>query len=246
MNPFKQSKKLTSIFITAGYPTINSLPEQILQLQEQGIDFIEVGIPFSDPMADGPIIQESSSIAIQNGITLESIFSQLESIKAQVHIPLVLMGYFNSAMQYGLDDFMQKCDDLNIAGLIFPDLSFELLHSKYASLLEYTTPFIPLITPSTSSERIRKIANQAENAFIYLVSNSSTTGSTTSKGLAIDRIQEIKSICSSTPLMIGFGINSKEKLQEVHSLVDGGIIGSAYIQSIQENNSYAFIRELVE
>lgn len=245
MNPFKQKHKLTSIFITAGYPSLNSLPEQLLSLQAQGIDFIEVGIPFSDPMADGTIIQESSSIAIKNGISLDLIFDQISTVSPEIKVPLVLMGYFNSALQYGLDHFMKKCEMLNISGLIFPDLSFELLHTKYKHLLNYNCPFISLITPTTSNDRITTIAKESKNSFIYLVSSSSTTGSNQNIGLDSSRITEIKQLCDGTPLMIGFGINSKAKLEEVHQLVDGGIIGSAYIQAIQKNNSYAFIRELV-
>ena len=246
MNPFKKQNKQLSIFITAGYPTLESTTKQILTLQEQGIDFIEVGIPFSDPMADGPVIQETSSIALQNGMHLDLLFDQLFSIKENVTIPLVIMGYLNPVLQYGIEKFLSKCKELNIASVILPDISLELYERFYQSnFVKYGISVSFLITPTTSDERIERIANVSQNSFVYLVSQTSITGGTSFINTEMnDRYKEIKQICGETPVMLGFGINSKEDVFKAQQNCDGAIIGSAYLKALKNGKESEFVKNL--
>lgn len=246
MNPFKKTKKSVSIFITAGYPEKESLPQQILSLQEQGIDFLEIGIPFSDPMADGPIIQETNTIALKNGMTLPLLLEQLESIKNQVNIPLVLMGYLNPILQFGLETFLGKCEFLGISGLIIPDLSYELAHSKYREIInESTIPLIYLITPGTSDERVSQIVAASSNAFVYLVGQNSITGSAYSLQKHATRYKQMKQICADVPLFLGFGISTADQKKEAFHYTDGVIVGSAYLKAISEKKEIHFIEKLL-
>ncbi len=246
MNPFKKQNKQLSIFITAGYPTLESTTQQILTLQEQGIDFIEVGIPFSDPMADGPVIQETSSIALQNGMQLDLLFDQLFSIKESVKIPLVIMGYLNPVLQFGIEKFLSKCKELEIASVILPDMSLELYERFYQSnFKKYGISVSFLITPTTSDERIERIANVSQNSFVYLVSQTSITGGTSAINSEMnERYKEIKKICKETPVMLGFGINTKADVLKAHQNCDGAIIGSAYLKALKNGSETKFIGEL--
>jgi tryptophan synthase alpha chain len=247
MNPFKKDKKQLSIFVTAGYPELNSLKPQLLQLQELGVDFAEVGIPFSDPMADGPVIQETSTIALQNGMKLELLLLQLEAAKDEIHIPLVLMGYLNPVLQFGLDRFLARCQKLGIASLILPDLSLELYEAKYKAAFEkYGVPVTFLVTPTTPNERVQRIAKACENSFVYLVGQNSITG----QGYSIDdaltaRYTELKTLCADTPLFIGFGIDSKEKKEKAFESVDGAIVGTAYLKAVKKGVEKEFVRGLL-
>ena len=247
MNPFKKQNKQLSIFITAGYPTLESTTKQILTLQEQGIDFIEVGIPFSDPMADGPVIQETSSIAIQNGMHLDLLFEQLFSIKEKVKIPLVIMGYLNPVLQFGIEKFLSKCNELSIASVILPDMSLELYERFYQSnFKKYAISVSFLITPTTSDDRIERIANVSRNSFVYLVSQTSITGGTSSINTEMNtRYKEIKQICGETPVMLGFGINTKDDVLKAQQNCDGAIIGSAYLKVLKNGKESEFVENLV-
>ena len=246
MNPFKKQNKQLSIFITAGYPTLESTTQQILKLQKQGIDFIEVGIPFSDPMADGPVIQETSSIALQNGMHLDLLFDQLFSIKENVKIPLVIMGYLNPILQFGVEKFLSKCKELEIASVILPDMSLELYERFYQSnFVKYGISVSFLITPTTSNDRIERIANVSQNSFVYLVSQTSITGGISSINTEMNtRYKEIKQICGVTPVMLGFGINTKEDVLKALQNCDGAIIGSAYLKALKNGNEAKFIDDL--
>jgi tryptophan synthase alpha chain len=246
MNPFKKNGKSVSIFITAGYPKKQSLVEQILFLQEQEIDFLEIGIPFSDPMADGPIIQETSSIALKNGMNLEILFEQLAAIKQQIKIPLVLMGYLNPILQFGLDSFLKKCESVGISGLIIPDLSFELVQQKYCSIFDSCRiPLIYLVTPSTSNERITQIAQISQSSFIYLVGQNKITGASYSLSTHANRYSEIKTQCGKVPIFLGFGISNSEQKKEAFRYLDGVIIGSAYLRALSEGKEEEFIEKLM-
>lgn len=246
MNPFKKNGKSLSLFITAGYPEKESLGQQILFLQEQGIDFLEIGIPFSDPMADGPVIQETSSIALKNGMNLDLLFEQLSAIKHQVRIPLVLMGYLNPILQFGLNSFLERCESLGISGLIIPDLSFELVQSKYRSTFEsHQIPLIYLVTPTTSDTRIKQIAQVSQSSFIYLVGQNKITGSSYSLSAHAKRYSEIKSLCGEVPLFLGFGISSSAQKKEAFTYLDGVIVGSAYLQALSLGKEEEFIENLV-
>lgn len=244
MNPFRKSSKQVSIFITAGYPNIDSLPEQIAFLEKNGVDFIEVGIPFSDPMADGPTIQESSDIALRNGMSVSLLFEQLRSV--QSNVPLVIMSYFNPIMHFGLDRFLAHCQQAAISHLIIPDIGLEVYEKLYQSKFEaYGITLCFLITPKTDSDRITKMSSYAQNGFIYLVSSSMTTGNDSkTNGLSPLEMERIRKVTGTTPLMIGFGIRSKEDVENVHQIADGAIIGSAYIRAIQRNEKEVFVQSL--
>lgn len=246
MNPFKKNGKSVSIFITAGYPQKESLTEQILFLQDQGIDFLEIGIPFSDPVADGPVIQETSSIALKNGMNPELLFEQLAAIRDQVNIPLVLMGYLNPILQFGLEAFLQKCDAVGISGLIIPDLSFELVEHKYRHLFDsYPTPLIYLVTPATSNSRIIQIARESQSSFIYLVGQNKITGSSYALTAHADRYSEVKSLCGEVPVFLGFGISTPEQKKEAFRHLDGVIVGSAYLLALSKRTGDEFIQNLL-
>lgn len=247
MNPFKKDKKQVSIFITAGYPEHNSLKTQLLQLQEQGVDFAEVGIPFSDPMADGPVIQETSTIALLNGMRLELLLQQLEEAQNEIHIPLVLMGYLNPVLQFGLENFLEKCQKLGIASLILPDLSLELYENRYKSAFcKYNIPVTFLITPLTPDARVQQIAHACQDSFVYLVGQNSITGqSYTIDNQLSERYRQLKKLCGDTPLFLGFGIDSAAKKQQAFESVDGVIVGTAYLKAVKNGCEKEFLKELL-
>lgn len=245
MNPFNKDRKQLSLFITAGYPELNSLPNQIDKLIEKGVDFIEIGMPFSDPLADGPIIQSSSNKAIRNGMNLGLLFEQLESINSDV--PIVLMGYANTVIQYGLDHFLLNCQNQQIASVILPDISFEIYNRLYKDQFEaYGVPITFLITPESTVDYIQQVSEYCSNSFLYLVSSNSTTGkmSNSFDAVQLNKLQRIKDMCGSTPVFIGFGIQSKSDIEKVQSISDGAIIGSAYINAIQSNYEDEFLEEI--
>jgi tryptophan synthase alpha chain len=246
---FKKDKKQTSIFVTAGFPKIDSLKKQIIDLQEKGVDFIEVGIPFSDPMADGEKIQETSTVAIENGMTIKLLFDQLNEIKENISIPLVMMSYFNPIFTFGLKEFLKNCQQVNIQNVIIPDISMEVYERNYKSLFEeYNINVCFLVTPNSENERIQKMAGYSKNAFVYLVSQNSTTGTSKNGQINTDlhkRYSEIKLLCGDTPLMIGFGIKNREDLQMAQNFADGGIIGTAYLNAVSENSEGLFISNLL-
>ena len=173
---FQKKQKLLSIYFSAGHPELEDTLPILRALQDSGVDMVEIGLPFSDPLADGPTIQESSTRALRNGMTTEKLFDQLENIRENIHIPLVLMGYFNPMMQYGIERFCQKCQAIGIDGLIIPDLPVNIYHEDYKALFDqYNLYNMFLITPQTSEERIRYI-DSVSNGFIYMVSSASVTG----------------------------------------------------------------------
>lgn len=247
MNRFKKdNKKQLSIFVTAGYPTRDSLVSQLRFLQAKQIDFIEVGIPFSDPMADGPTIQETSEIALKNGMNVELLLQQLESCSSEITTPLVLMGYLNPVLQFGLEAFLKRCADLNIASLILPDLSLEMYERKYKALFEkHKVPLTFLVTPNTPNERVLQIAETCKNSFVYLVGQNGTTGMTlnVSANQTI-RYSEMKQLCGNTPLFMGFGITNKTQKDAAFAVCDGAIIGTAYLKALAKNETEQFIHSL--
>ena len=227
-----------SIFLTAGYPQLNSAPKLAQELENAGVDFIELGIPFSDPLADGPVIQETSAIALNNGMTIEILFEQVAEIKMNSTLPIVLMGYFNPIYTYGVERFLKQCKALGVDGLIIPDLEIDIYESEYRILFEaYGVPLIFLITTATPVNRIRRIAKMSK-AFIYLVSSSATTG--TKASFSKDQVQafeRIKALNLGVPIMVGFGIHNNETYRAVCNLFDGAIIGTAYLKSIARHVS---------
>tara|TARA_B100000508_G_scaffold130740_1_gene118350 strand:- start:57234 stop:57989 length:756 start_codon:yes stop_codon:yes gene_type:complete len=235
-------KKEISIFTTAGYPEIDSLNRQLDLLEEFEIDFCEVGIPFSDPMADGPTIQETSMKAISNGMNIDLLFKQLS--ERQSNTPIYLMGYLNPIEQYGIERFLKKCVDNQIIGLILPDVSIEIYERNYRRLFEeYGISLCFLVTPRTSDDRIKRAAELSKNGFLYLVSTNQITGGTSkSQNSLDDRYLEVKKLAGSTKVMIGFGIHDRKSFEQKTAHVDGGIIGSAFLRAVQNNETESFLR----
>jgi len=234
----KKQHNLCSVFFTAGFPKLNDTELIIKSLEASGVDFLEVGLPYSDPLADGPTIQHSSSIALENGINLDIIFDQLETLKGTVKIPLVLMGYLNQVIKYGEEKFCQKCKDCGIETVIIPDLPMIEYESHYKELFaRYNISNVFLITPQTSDERIQKI-DKITNAFIYVVASSSITGAKgeiSSKQIAyFERIQKMN---LKSTLIAGFGISNKSTFNTACEYMNGAIIGSAFINFLQEKGT---------
>ena len=240
MNRIKQKlsedKKLLSIYFTAGYPEINDTVSIIQELENSGVDMIEIGLPFSDPLADGPTIQDSSTAALHNGMTTKLLFEQLAGIREKVSIPLIIMGYFNPMMQYGVEAFCAKCQEVGIDGLIIPDLPVNEYNDHYKTTFEkYGLINVFLITPQTSDERIRFI-DEVSDGFIYMVSSASVTGSTSGFGDTQEAyFNRIKALELKNPQIVGFGIKDNETFLKATKSTKGAIIGSAFIKMITKD-----------
>lgn len=242
---FDQKKKdILSIYFTAGYPQLNDTCEIISQLEDNGIDLIEIGIPFSDPMADGPTIQASGTIALRNGMTLRILFDQLADIRKKVSIPLIMMGYLNPIMQYGFENFCKKCNEVGIDGAIIPDLPFDDYLKEYKPIAEkYDIKIVMLITPETSDERIRLIDDHTDG-FIYMVSSASTTGAQSNFDDGKQAyFKKINSMGLKNPRLIGFGISNKATLDAAQANANGAIIGSKFITLLKDSKN---IKEAVK
>jgi len=229
---------LCSVFFTAGFPKLNDTEIIVKSLESSGVDFLEVGLPYSDPLADGPTIQHSSSIALKNGINLDIIFNQLEALKDTIKIPLVLMGYLNQVIKYGEVKFCQRCKECGIETVIIPDLPMIEYESHYQQLFaNYGITNVFLITPQTSEERILKI-DKITNAFIYVVASSSITGAKGEISLKqIGYFERIQKMNLKSTLIAGFGISNKTTFNTACKYVNGAIIGSAFINFLQENGT---------
>ncbi len=228
-----ESKKLLSIYFTAGYPGLDDTVTIIQNLEKSGIDMIEIGLPFSDPLADGPTIQASSTQALKNGMTSEILFKQLKDIRKMVNIPLIIMGYFNPMLQYGVEEFCSKCAEVGVDGLIIPDLPIDVYNEKYKSIFDqYGLINVFLITPQTSDKRIHYI-DSLSNGFIYMVSSASVTGSQSGFGKEqIDYFKRIENMNLNNRQIIGFGISDNKSFIQATSHAKGAIIGSAFIKHL--------------
>ena len=237
-----KDRKLLSLYFCAGAPTLDGTADVILTLQQRGISLIEVGIPFSDPMADGPVIQDAATTALKNGMTLQKLFDQLKAIKEQVRIPLVLMGYLNPIMQYGIERFCQACVYSGVSGMIIPDLPFDdYLKSVKPAADKYDLRVIMLITPETSEERIRFIDDHTDG-FIYMVSSAAITGAQKSfDEQKQEYFRHINAMQLRNPRMIGFGISNKQTLQAAQDNAAGAIIGSKFVSLLSEAGGNANI-----
>lgn len=245
----QENKKLLSIYFTAGYPNLNDTVSIIQELEKSCVDMIEIGLPFSDPLADGPTIQESSTQAIENGMTTKLLFEQLKDIRKTVEIPLIIMGYFNPMMQFGVEKFCQQCNEVGIDGLIIPDLPLEEYLSEYQAIFEkYNLKNVFLITPQTTNERILQI-DSVSDSFIYLVSSASVTGN--QSGFGKDQMEYFKRISNlnlNNPQIIGFGIHNSETFNQATLHQKGAIIGSAFVKFLKNNSIDkigAFIKTLI-
>ena len=231
---------ILSIYFCAGHPTLNSTCDIIRSLQQHGIDMIEVGIPFSDPMADGPVIQDAATQALRNGMSLRTLFSQLEDIRKDVTIPLILMGYLNPILHFGFEDFCKECVRVGIDGMIIPDLPFNDYLKDYKPIADrYDLRIIMLITPETSDERIRLIDSHTDG-FIYMVSSAATTGAQREFDAAKQAyFSRINAMNLHNPRMIGFGISNRQTLEAAQQNAVGAIIGSKFVSLLQQNPSPA-------
>ena len=241
-----KQKDILSIYFCAGHPTLDSTVPTIKALQEKGIDMIEIGIPFSDPMADGPVIQDAATKALRNGMTLKRLFAQLKDIRSEVHIPLIFMGYLNPIMQFGFEAFCQQCTQTGIDGVIIPDLPFKDYLESYKAVADrYNIRIIMLITPETSDERIRFI-DENTDGFIYMVSSASTTGAQSLFG--DDRqayFNRINSMQLKHPCMIGFGISNRQTLHAAQQNAAGAIIGSKFVSLLDQTGDAAQATDLL-
>lgn len=234
-----KNRKLLSLYFCAGYPNLEGTGNVIKTLENRGIDMIEVGVPFSDPMADGPVIQQAATQALRNGMTLRKLFSQLKEIKEDVNIPLILMGYLNVMMHYGFEEFFASCKECGVSGTIIPDLPFKDYLELKPIADKYDIRIIMLITPETSEERIRFI-DENTDGFIYMVSSASVTGAQKSFDDAKQEyFHRINDMNLRNPRMIGFGISNKQTLVAAQQSAAGAIIGSKFVQLLNETNGDA-------
>jgi tryptophan synthase alpha chain len=232
---FEQKKEnVLSVYFTAGFPKLEDTLPTLECLQANGVDLVEVGVPFSDPMADGIVIQNSNHQALQNGMSIRKLFEQLTGVRAKIHIPLVMMGYLNPIMQFGFEAFCKECHRVGVDGMIVPDLPMSDFLSEYKDIAaHYGLEFIFLITPETSEERIRQIDGHT-NGFIYMVSSAAVTGTQSSFDNKVDYFNRINSMNLKNPRLVGFGISNKSTRDMVNRYSSGAIIGSAFIKVLQE------------
>lgn len=234
----KKNKDILSVYFSAGHPELNDTVDIIVNLDKAGADIVEVGIPFSDPVADGPVIQKSSLKALKNGMSVKILFDQLEEIREKTQIPIVLMGYFNPVLQYGVERFCEKCNKIGIDGLILPDLPPELYNERYLQVFQKNNlNNILLVPPQTSDERIKKL-DEWTSGFLYIVAASSTTG--VKKGFQpyqLDYFNRLSHLNLKSPRLIGFGISDNQTFVEACSYANGAIIGSAFIQALDRQGN---------
>ena len=242
-----KQKPLLSIYFTAGYPTQNSTLDIAEALEKAGADFLEIGFPYSDPLADGPVIQQSSQQALLNGMTLDVLFEQLKELRKRVTIPVLLMGYFNPVLQYGVEKFCAACAAAGVDGVIIPDLPMYEYEGMYRDC--FTSNGITnifLITPHTSDERIRRI-DKLSDGFIYLLSSSATTGKNLALNDEADRyFSRIQQMNLTNPTMIGFGISNRDSFQKAAQYTRGAIVGSAFVKILAEDNYMEKINAFIE
>jgi tryptophan synthase alpha chain len=233
----QKNKRVLNVYCTAGYPQLNSTIDVMKALQENGTDMIELGMPYSDPLADGPVIQHSSTIALANGMTIKKLFEQLKNCRKEIHLPLLLMGYMNPILQYGFEKFCNDAAAVGIDGLILPDLPMYEFEAEYGAIIKkYRLDFTFLITPETSDERIKKL-DELSSGFIYAVSSSSTTGTDknmVSVGAYLERLGKLQ---LKNPVLVGFGIKDRRSFDDACQLANGAVIGTAFIKALETNGS---------
>jgi tryptophan synthase alpha chain len=229
----KKQHNILNVYCTAGYPQLNSTREVMKALEDSGADLIELGIPYSDPLADGPVIQASGSKAIQNGMTVSKLFEQLKDFRKEIDVPIVLMGYINQVLQYGFERFCADAEKLGIDGLIFPDLPMYEYENEYKAIIKkYNLDFVFLVTPETSEERIKKL-DGLSSGFLYAVSSSSTTGKEKDFSTTESYLKKLQSLNLKNPVLVGFGIKDKETFSTACKYANGAIIGTAYIKALE-------------
>jgi len=243
----KGDKRILSIYFTAGYPAIDSTLHIAEALEKAGADFLEIGFPYSDPVADGPVIQHSSEVALRNGMTLDVLFDQLKDLRKRVNIPVLLMGYVNPVLQYGVENFCKACAEVGVDGVIVPDLPMYEYEAQYRSVFDkHGLSNIFLVTPQTSDERIRKI-DSLSTGFIYLLSSSATTG----KNLAVSEntagyFSRIAAMGLENPTVIGFGISDRHTFVHATDHADGAIVGSAFVKLLGDTDYSSKISPFIQ
>jgi tryptophan synthase alpha chain len=237
-NLFQQkNSRILNVYCTAGYPTLQSTVNIIRSLQENGADLIELGMPYSDPLADGPVIQASSAKALQNGMTISTLFDQLKDFRKDITVPVILMGYLNPLLQYGFDRFCARAAEAGIDGIIIPDIPMYEFEMEYSAIIKkYGLDFIFLVTPETSEERIKKL-DQLSTGFLYAVSSSSITGSDKDFSPVETYLQKLYEMKLKNPVLVGFGIKDKSTFDAACKYANGAIIGSAYIKALEANEN---------
>ncbi|MBP9214917.1 MAG: tryptophan synthase subunit alpha [Chitinophagaceae bacterium] len=228
-----KSQRVLNVYCTAGFPNLDSTLNVINALQNNGADIIELGMPYSDPLADGAVIQASSSKALANGMSIETLFNQLKDFRKEITLPVVLMGYMNPVLQYGFEKFCEDAALVGIDGLILPDLPEYEFETEYGAIIKkYGLDFIFLVTPETSEERVRKL-DSLTSGFLYAVSSSATTGSNTNFDVVEKYLQRLQSYQLKNPVLVGFGIKDKQTFEAASKYANGAIIGSAYIKALE-------------
>ena len=247
---FQEKKNILNIYLTAGFPNPDDTVPIVLELEKAGADMVEIGLPFSDPLADGPVIQHSSTVAIKNGITLQKIFAQVREIRKQSQIPILLMGYLNQMMAFGEEAFLEEAAQAGADGLIIPDLPVEFYQDHYLEKTENLgLKMVFLVSPQTSEERIRQLDN-ASSGFLYVVSSSSITGNKLNVEQAQrDYFQRIQNMPLKNPALIGFGIRDRQTFETACLYAAGAIIGSAFIRTLEKpgnlkENIHTFIKNI--
>jgi tryptophan synthase alpha chain len=237
---FKQKKNnVLNVYCTAGYPQLQSTVPVMKALQDSGVDMIELGMPYSDPLADGPVIQASSTQALANGMTIAQLFEQLRGFRKEVYVPVILMGYMNPVLQYGFEKFCQHAADAPVDGLILPDLPEYEFETEYGAIIQrYGLNFIFLVTPETSEERIRKL-DSLSTGFLYAVSSSSTTGKDKDMNAVNNFLQRLQNMQLKNPVLVGFGIKDKATFQQACAHANGAIIGTAFIKALENASDVA-------
>lgn len=228
----QKQRNLLNVYVTAGYPKLHDTLPIMQALEANGADLIELGMPYSDPLADGPVIQHSSSIAIANGMTIETLFAQLKDLRTTVSVPVILMGYMNPVLQYGFEKFCADAAAVGVDGLILPDLPEYEFETEYGAIIKkYDLDFIFLVTPETSEERIKKL-DSLSSGFLYAVSSSSTTGGDKAFSPVQEYLQRLQSYQLHNPVLVGFGVKDRASFEAAAAYSNGAIIGSAYIKSL--------------
>ncbi|CAN5124964.1 tryptophan synthase subunit alpha [soil metagenome] len=231
----KKSKNVLNVYCTAGYPHLNSTVEVLTALQQNGADLAEIGMPYSDPLADGPVIQQSNMVALENGMSISILFEQLQQVRETIDLPIILMGYMNPIIQYGLEKFCAAAEAVGVDGIILPDLPMYEFETIYKGLFDqHNLRFIFLVTPETGEERIRKI-DALSSGFLYAVSSSSTTGNNKAISDQSDYFKKLQGMQLKNPILVGFGIKDKATFDAACASTNGAIIGSAYIKALQDS-----------
>lgn len=242
----EKSDHILNVYCTAGYPELNSTVDVMNCLQMNGVDLIELGMPYSDPLADGPVIQASSTRALQNGMTISVLFEQLKDFRKEIHAPVILMGYLNPLLQYGFEKFCAKAAEVGVDGLIIPDIPIYEYETEFKAIVQkYNLDFIFLVTPETSPERIKRL-DELSTGFLYAVSSSSITGSEKDFSSVEDYLRRLKGMHLTNPVLVGFGIKDKSTFAAACKYANGAIIGSAYIKAIENSDTGEATKKFLE